>query len=294
MLDGCEPQKVQELFCYLLLHRDRPYAREKLASLLWGDHCTTTQSRAYLRKTLWQLLTALRALPGAVDQRLLRVEQEWIQLNSVAELWLDVAVFKEAYRAVRGVAGSDLDERAVRALEAAVQLYSGDLLGNWYHDWCLREREWLFQVHLMMLGKLVEFCELHGRYEAGLFYGERILQHDHAHEWAHRHLMRLRHRAGDRTGALRQYERCVAALKDEFDAVPAESTVRLYEQIRRDSLDAVVSPVAPAPPPGTLAYLRKVQAELAAMQRHVRQAIATVERQPPQPPSSNGAAIPGR
>jgi DNA-binding SARP family transcriptional activator len=40
-------RKVQELFCYLLLYRDRPHPREALASLLWGDS-STAQSRKYL------------------------------------------------------------------------------------------------------------------------------------------------------------------------------------------------------------------------------------------------------
>lgn len=275
-----EPQKAQELFCYLLLHRDQPCAREALASLLWGDHCTTSQSKAYLRKALWQLLTALRQLPGGVEMRLLRVEPEWIQLNTIAELWLDVAVFKQAYQAAKGIPGPALDASTVRSLEAAVHLYSGDLLGNWYHEWCLCEREWLYQVYLIMLEKLMAYKEACGAYEEGLAYGERILQHDRAHEQTHRHLMRLRHLAGDRTGALRQYERCVAALDAEFDAAPSVRTDHLYKQVLYDQLGETPAPMVS---PEALACLRRVQADLAEMQRHVRQVISASEQRPPQP-----------
>jgi DNA-binding SARP family transcriptional activator len=53
-LDRLPGGKPIELFCYLLLQRERPHSREVLASLLWGD-CTTSQSKKYLRQALWQL-----------------------------------------------------------------------------------------------------------------------------------------------------------------------------------------------------------------------------------------------
>ena len=61
-IDDLEKCKVQELFSYLLLHRDRPHPRENLANLLWSD-VSTAQSKSYLRKALWQLQTALNAQP---------------------------------------------------------------------------------------------------------------------------------------------------------------------------------------------------------------------------------------
>ncbi len=61
VLDGFDARKVQELFCYLLLHRDHSLPRETLASLLWPD-TTTAQSKKNLRQALWQLQSALGSL----------------------------------------------------------------------------------------------------------------------------------------------------------------------------------------------------------------------------------------
>src|SRR5260370_33266722 len=44
--------KAKELFCYLLLHRDRSHSREVLASLL-SDDSATSQSKRSFRQTLW-------------------------------------------------------------------------------------------------------------------------------------------------------------------------------------------------------------------------------------------------
>jgi hypothetical protein len=46
-------------------------------------------------------------------------------------------------------------------------------------------------------------------------------------------MMRLHWLAGDRTAAIRQFDRCVAYLRTELGVEPAESTLALYERIRR-------------------------------------------------------------
>ena len=232
--DHCHSAKVRELFCYLLLHRDRPHSREMLASLLWGNHCTTAQSKKYLRKTLWQLQAALNGYDELPHSDFLHAEPTWIELHSVAELWLDVAVFEAAYAAVKGIPGWNLKHDDSQVLEKAVQLYTGYLLENWYQDWCLCDRERLHHLYLVMLDKLTSFYQAHKQFEDALLCGEQILQYDRARERTHQQLMRLYYQAGDRTGALRQHESCVAALKEELDIGPSRSTVALYEQIRTD------------------------------------------------------------
>ena len=282
VLTGCEPCKVQELFCYLLLNRDRYHARETLASVLWGDHCTTAQSKKYLRKALWQLHAALNARPGLGDGDLLHADPDWIRLNSIRELWLDVAVFEEIYVSVREVQGRNLDDDSRRALAGAVQLYKGDLLEGWYQDWCLCERERYQQIYLMMLDKLMGYCETHHEYEMGLAYGERILRCDRARERTHQRIMRLYYLAGDRTAALHQYERCVAVLKEELDIRPARGTLRLYEEMCEDRLDRPATPPDPAVfvPEArkptlseVLSCLIQLQAGLADVQEQVWRAI---------------------
>src|SRR4030095_16367938 len=108
LLVGFDARKIQELVCYLLLHRDHPYPREVLASLLWSD-CSTEQSKKYLRQTLWQLQNAIERQGDLINGRLLRVEPDWVTLDSQADLWLDVAVFEQAFPPVQNTQGRDLD-----------------------------------------------------------------------------------------------------------------------------------------------------------------------------------------
>ncbi len=285
-LTGLEASKVQELLCYLLLHRDRSHPRESLAALLWGD-TPTAQSRKYLRQVLWQLQAALEAEGEAASDRVLLVEPDWVRIDSSAGLWLDVAEFERAFAPVHGVPGHQLEAQTACSLQHAVELYQGDLLDGWYQDWCIYERERLQNLHLAMLDRLMDYCEARRDYDGGLAHGERILRHDRARERTHRRLMRLLYLAGDRSGALRQYERCAAALKEELDVKPGKRTEALFQQIRADQLgDASPSSPQAAPPldalPASLAEvlarLRRVQGVLAEVQRQVQQEIGAVEQ----------------
>lgn len=240
MVGELDSGKSQELFSYLLLHPDRAHSREALAAMLWGD-ASTAQSRKYLRQALWQLQTALEPVGDPTGSPAVLVEPEWIHINSDADIQLDVAEFEKAFSLVQGTPGKELDPEMVQTLHHALQLYQGDLLEGWYQDWCLYERERLQNMYLAMLDKLMGYCEVHAEYETALEYGMRILRKDRARERTHVWMMRLQYLAGDRTGALRQYERCVEALSEELDVQPAKNTVAMYEQIRADRSAAVTS-----------------------------------------------------
>lgn len=278
--------KVQELFAYLLLYRRRYHSREVLASLLWGDS-TTAQSKRYLRNALWRLHSVLDSGAGAETGGVLLVDTQWVRLDLEADLWLDVAEFERAFALVQGVPGQELNVQSFQTVQGAIQLYQSDLLEGWYQDWCLFERERLQTMYLSMLEKLMAYCEAHGKPEDGLAYGAYVLRYDVAHERTHRRLIRLHYLAGNRTAALRQYERCVAALREELDVGPSERTVALYERIRSDSLvgpdqgtpegdEQIFNETAPTLSQA-LCHLKLLQTAFAESQRQLQRTIQTVE-----------------
>lgn len=230
-----EPRKAEELLAFLLLNRNQPFSRERLADLLW-EETSQEQSSNYLRKALWQLQSSLDNL-GLGKPSLLLIEGEWLQINPQFKLWLDIAVLEESFKKSQGIPGRDLEETQAQLVQSAVEGYRGDLLDGWYQDWCLYERERLQHLYLALLDKLMDYCEVQGAYENGLTFGQRILQCDRARERTHRRLMRLYYLAGDRTSALRQYQKCMTILQEELDVKPADSTRRVYEMIRADKLD---------------------------------------------------------
>jgi DNA-binding SARP family transcriptional activator len=200
---------------------------------------------------------------------------------------LDVAEFEEAFATTKDVRGRDLDLEKAHLLESAAQLYHGDLLEGWYEDWCLFERERLQNMYLAILDKLMGYCEVNKQYETGILYGTRILFFDRAHEQTHQHLMRLQYLAGNRTAALRQYERCSAALDEELGVKPAKFTLALYQQIRNDEVDELpistatktrhVPKSSPVPAQELLARLNQVNELLTDVQKAVRGGMQAIE-----------------
>jgi DNA-binding SARP family transcriptional activator len=278
--------KARELFWYLLLNRDHTHNRESLAELLWESHAVA-QPRKYLRHALWQLQSALAPHRNPHDPPILHVEPAWIYVDPEAKVWVDAVAFDRAIAEVQGVPGHRLGATAVQALHEAVELYRGDLLEGEYQDWCILERERLKSKYLALLDKLIDYCETHGAYETGLIYAELILRHDRAREQTHRGAMRLHSLAGDRAAALRQFERCAAALAEELDVRPSALTLRLHHQIQADQL-----PLGPHDPsselgvlaaparslPEVLNHLRQAESMLAELQRHLQHDIRFVER----------------
>jgi DNA-binding SARP family transcriptional activator len=285
-LPGLEARKPQELLAYLLLEPARSHPRETLAGLLWPDP-SSDQSKAYLRKALWQLQSALGEREPT-PERLIQTQADFVRLEPGHELWMDVAAFEAAYATVRGTRAAELTDEQTNVLQTAVDLYRGDLLDGWYLDWCLFHRERLLQMYLSMLDKLMAWSELEDNYEAGLDYGDRILRHDRAHELTHRRLMRLHLQAGDRTAALRQYERCVEALKQDLGAAPDRRTTALYAAIRDDTIgaqDVSMTPFAatadtaqPSPSSEVVRTLKTLRRLLVATQREIGESIQRIEK----------------
>jgi len=278
-----ESRKAEELLGFLLLNKDQPHSRERLADMLWGE-ISQEQASNYMRKTLWQLQSTLESL-DLHGQELIRVNGEYLQINPSSEIWLDVSIFEDSFKQTQGILGRDMQETQAQMLMQVIEFYRGDLLEGWYQSWCLYDRERLQHLYLAMLDKLMDYCETHGSFENGLEYGEKILKYDRARERTHRRLMRLYYLAGDRTSALRQYRKCKEVLKAELEVEPANSTRLVYEQICADSLGSVVAPDKVRihksdkdPLLAVFSHLSTLHKELSQMQKQVMQDMRAIQR----------------
>ena len=277
---GLRAQKPCELFAYLLLH-PHTHRRETLASVLWGE-ASTAQSKKYLRQTLWQLQTTLRQKGGSPDVLLL--SPDTVRINPATAVRTDVTEFEAVCAALRGIDGESFDGATLELVQRAVDLYRGELLHGWYSEWLLPERDRLQEAYMLLLDKLLAHHASRGNLDDGLACGAVILRHDRARESSHRQLMRLHYAAGDRAAALRQYERCTAALAQELEVEPSVATVTLYEQIRDEKRASSAAPhLLPSPPSGAalpeiLSHLEQVKRLLGTLQEEVHQNIALVRQ----------------
>jgi|SRR5882724_320374 len=282
--------KAQELFCFLLLNRNRTHTRESLATLLWPE-AGSSVSRKYLRQAIWQLHMGLGKTGSGAAERILVGEDHGVRLDSDCRFWLDVEVFERAWCAVQGCSGELLDSEQSEALVEAVGIYRGDLLEGWYFDWCLCERERLQTIFLTMLDKLMGHAEIAQEFEKGLAYGEQILRYDRARERTYQRMMRLQCLSGDRAGGLRQFQRCSVALDEELGVRPSKPTLEIYEQIKCDRLAISRRPSVPVASPtqvdneqadgsilNPMTRLKNIRSLLGNLQNRVQEELRAIDQ----------------
>lgn len=280
------PGKAMEFLGYLLLYPDRPHHRETLAYKLWHDEANSNPKKQ-LRYVLWQTKNILAPYIDSTEEGIFKVEDNWIQIRSGDKIRLDVNLFRKAYNTIREIPGKNLDLQTEQILRQTANLYQGDLLEGFYSDWCLFEREQFKDMLIVMLGKLVEYYEAHKAYENAFEYGARILRQDPLHEGTHRRLMRMHFYLGNRTSALRQYQRFVSMLKNDMGVGPANRTEKLYDQIRDGTLDETNKISSSTKPKhlhesralfGLLEQLNKIQNELQITQKRVEEEIRKLDQ----------------
>lgn len=272
-------KKAQELFCFLLLFSNQPHHREKLADMFWGERCVS-DSKKYFRKTLWQLQSALNQLPVSGISDLLSIESNWLQYKQNDDIFLDVMEIEKVYSGLKNKRGRDLTQQEFQEAKAAEAVYKGDLLEGCSQDWCLYERERLKEMYIVILDKMMGFCEANCDYETGISYGKKILAADGVRENTHLRLMRLYSLAGDRTSAIRQFETCRRMLKEEFGVEPSETTVDIYQKIIQskndpfDDLPCTSNPLdmEPIDRVSYIASLEKIK-ELVALQESIQEQL---------------------
>ena len=225
-------RKHESLLAYLALFPE-PHPRETIAALFWGD-VTDEQARLSLR-------VALSTLRKELSDDILLTDRETIQLNPDAAIWVDVREFEkvgDSRLVLSGAEGSEIGDSAISDLQSLFSIYRGDLLPDFYDDWVALERERLRSIYLDALLRLVQDARSEGKYARALELAQRVLATDRANEKAHQHLMFCYAALGNRAAALKQYEDCARALRDELGVEPSAETTALSTRIQTEAAAA--------------------------------------------------------
>lgn len=252
-VSGLAYAKVRALLVYLAVEA-RPHSRDVLAAFLWPDQPSAT-ARSSLRVALTILRRALGDLTAPVP--VLLATRDSVQINPASTISLDVNTFADLLRssaAHRHPAGALCPDCALRLTEA-VELYRGEFLQNLeirgsaaFEEWVTLRREQLHRDALAALDALATNHESRGDDDLARHYAWRTLALEPWDEAAHRCLMRVLARKGQRRAALEQYLRLRKVLVKELGSEPATETTALYEHIRTGTLARTVGSMPQASP----------------------------------------------
>ena len=229
------PRRQARALCYRLGAYPQPVSREHLHFLFWPDTPESTCRRKFSR-----LLTHLRrALPVP---EVLAALHDHVGLMA-PRCWSDTAAFEQlCSRTGVASAAQGADHRipparpgARRDLERAVVLYHGPFLAGFslpdcpeFEAWAALERARWERMYLEALAALIEEYTTSGEYAAAIACARRYLATDELAEDIHRRLIELCAATGERSAALRQFERCVTVLERELGVSPLPETQAAY------------------------------------------------------------------
>lgn len=223
-----QPKRVAVLAYIAAAGRGEPLRRDTLLGVFWPE-LDQDRARAALRKALHYLRRTL-----GENALVTRGEDE-------------VALGRDTVRCdVLDVLDALDDDRAGDALE----LYRGAFLEGFHVSETGFER-WLdafrSELHARVVSAataMAEHAAQEGNQAGALSWAERALAVDPLEEPALRHLVRAKLALGDRTGAIRAFERFRERLAAEYEIDPSPETVALLDELEAAS----PTPSVPASP----------------------------------------------
>jgi DNA-binding SARP family transcriptional activator/tetratricopeptide (TPR) repeat protein len=219
-VDGVEvpspSSRRARLLLAMLIVESRPHSREALAARLWPG-VLDESARASLRTALSQLRAAL----GPAAGRFLRATREHVALAATEDVWTDVGELRRL-----------LDDDQV---EAALALWTGELLPDVGHDWVHERRDELRERFGDALDRAAQGAETAGDLATAVRLTRRRTALDPLAEEPQRQLIRRLWRAGDRAAALAAYDRLSQRLREQHGVAPSTATRQLAAAVRSEA-----------------------------------------------------------
>jgi len=215
-------KKARALLGYLCIAAGKPVSRARLAALLW-DRVADGKARTNFRQALRELSLSF----GSYGDEVILGDRESVRID--ADLcWIDALAVLNPRPSPLNRLRSDL-----AALCQGELLEEMDGVSTTFDQWLLTERtHFSGQLRTLLEDELqtVDRLQVDATQRAAV--ARRLIDYDTTHERASRVLMRALADLGDRAQAVREYQRCQAALKQELEVEPSQETQALYAEIR--------------------------------------------------------------
>jgi DNA-binding SARP family transcriptional activator len=216
--------RPRELLVYLLMHPEGR-TKEQVGLAFWPE-ASAAQLRNSFHVTLHRLRKALR------NPDWITLTNERYRVDPTVVTEFDVTEFEREVVAARR-ALKRREDGAIAALDRALARFRGDFLdGEPAGDWHLEHRDRIQRLFVDAVMELGDRQAEEHRYQKAADAYRRVLARDDLNEDATRALMRCDAKVGDRSQALKLYQRFSERLRKELDAEPEEETRELFESLR--------------------------------------------------------------
>ncbi len=214
--------KPKQLFTILLnAHlKKQSLSRDQIGAMLWPE---LPQDK--LVNNFHVALNQLKSVIG----------KEYIQFSEKTYSLTDVAIDAEKFLGLIGEAKKLLNDNKIHGAEyqlnKIIELYKGKYLEDFYDDWVLEMRDFLYEQYREAVLMLAEIYLKKLNTQAAIGLITRLIISDPLDEEAHRFLMSAYIQAGKKEKAIEQYKKCAQIFKKELGCEPSETTINLYHSI---------------------------------------------------------------
>lgn len=216
-LKDWQAQNVRDLI-FVLLANPEGLTREQIGAYFWQD-ISSEELKFRLKNTLYRLRRV-------IGTEAVLLEDDYYRFNWALDYEYDVEGFVAGIKNSQSARG--VDEK-IQQYVSAIKNYHGVYLADVEDTWVVADREHYAQLYIEALLHLTQLYIEKKAYRTALRYCNQALSEDACLEEAHRMAMRIHAVMGNRAAVVRQYERCLAALKEEIQAPPSDETRALYE-----------------------------------------------------------------
>ena len=235
--------KVRALLSYLVTEVHRPHRREILATLLWPEK-PEDAARGNLRQALSNLRTIIK--DEQATPPFLLVTRQTIQWNPDGQAQVDILNFSTTAK------GISADSNNIEDLKRIANLYEGEFLEGFslpesiaFHEWALQKREHFARQAYNLICIIANYYEEKRSYPEAIPFAWRLVELNPWDEAGQRQLMRLLAFTGQRGASLAQYEKLSLDLEESLDVPPEKATSDLFEVIKANRLDSVLTSAVP-------------------------------------------------
>ncbi len=209
-------KKNRVLLAMLASAPGRSMSRDALADVLWAEH-----SEEQARNSLRQAIAVLRKELNGHETNFFAEPSSTVALRS-GQISFDTDTFL-----------SDIKLGTAESLERAVSLWRGSFLADVIvsetelEHWLTEQREHYNSHYISALDRLVPLLNSPARIDMA----RRLVQADNLRETSHRHLMEAYYAAGERSQALRHYDKVRKLLHEELGVEPSLEIEDLRKEI---------------------------------------------------------------
>lgn len=214
--------KAEELFAYLLVHRNTAVSKWTLCDSLWPDLVSADKVEHKLHVTVHRMKKTLQASGIGV-----RISSQKGFYRMECDEICDYIMFEQAVTHLM-----DMENGSIEALIEAVHLYKGQLFANRDYPWGEAERERMSRYFSSLSKNLAKWHLRKNQYPQAADVLLALLSHVPFDEEAHEILLRTYKTLQDRTAFFLHYEHMKKSFNEELAAEPPEVLRQMYADMR--------------------------------------------------------------